>query len=591
MSEKMMLTKILSLVWFVSLCFSLAAAKKPNVVIFLSDDQGWGDLSMNGNYSLHTPNIDLLAREGASFDRFFVQPVCAPTRAEFLTGRYHPRGNVFDVSLGGERLDLDEVTIADLFVKAGYGTAAFGKWHNGTQYPYHPNGRGFQEYYGFCSGHWGNYFDPMLEHNGKPVQGKGFITDDLTTRAMEYIELNKEKPFFVYLPYCTPHSPMQVPDKFYEKFANMPVRDCPPAVKAAEINHTRAALAMCENIDWNVGRVLNQLRELKLEQDTIVLYFSDNGPNGYRWNGGMRGKKGSTDEGGVRSPLVMRWSGVIPAGIEITNIAGAIDLLPTLADLAGVSTKGTKPLDGVSLKSLLLGKSASSLIQNRMIMAHWANKFSVRSQRYRLDDKNRLYDMLLDPAQSNDIKNQEQALHLEMVNVKETWRSDVMDEQWRTERPFTIGNAHYQNYLLPARDALFTGGIARSAKAPNCSFLTNWTSIEDSIYYEVEVEDDGIYDVELYYTCKAEDVGIELSLSLGSSVSKAKVTEAHDPPLTGRENDRADRESESYVKTYKTLLFKDLSLKAGSGKLELKALNKPGHALVDVRWLYLKRKA
>ncbi len=169
---------------------------RPNVIVILSDDQGWGDLSFNGNTNLATPNIDQLAAGGASFANFFVSPVCSPTRAELLTGRYHPRGGVYSTSAGGERLDLDETTIAEVFKSAGYATAAFGKWHNGMQAPYHPNARGFDEYYGFCSGHWGNYFDPMLEHNGRLVKGKGFIIDDLTDHALEFIEDHKDHPFF-----------------------------------------------------------------------------------------------------------------------------------------------------------------------------------------------------------------------------------------------------------------------------------------------------------------------------------------------------------------------------------------------------------
>ena len=161
---------------------------RPNIVIFLADDQGWGDLSLNGNHNLQTPHIDSLARDGAMLDRFYVCPVCSPTRAEFLTGRYHPRGSVFSTSAGGERLDLDERTVGDVFRDAGYATGAFGKWHNGMQYPYHPNGRGFDEYYGFCSGHWGDYFSPPLEKNGQLVRGQGFIIDDFTNQAMAFIE-------------------------------------------------------------------------------------------------------------------------------------------------------------------------------------------------------------------------------------------------------------------------------------------------------------------------------------------------------------------------------------------------------------------
>ncbi|MGI9240367.1 MAG: sulfatase-like hydrolase/transferase, partial [Verrucomicrobiales bacterium] len=196
------------------------AAERPNVVVILTDDQGWGDLSASGNSNLSTPNIDQLAAEGASFDRFFVCPVCSPTRAEFLTGRYHPRGGVYSTSAGGERLDLDEKTVADAFRAAGYATGAWGKWHNGMQYPYHPNGRGFDEFYGFCSGHWGDYYSPMLEHNGAIVRGNGFVIDDFTERAIKFIEEQHRdgRPFFAYLPYNTPHSPMQVPDRWWQKF-------------------------------------------------------------------------------------------------------------------------------------------------------------------------------------------------------------------------------------------------------------------------------------------------------------------------------------------------------------------------------------
>ena len=180
-------------------CFAFAAgAARPNVVVFLADDQGWGDVSANGNTQLRTPNIDSLKKDGASLDRFYVCAVCAPTRAEFFTGRYHPRGGVRGVSTGHERLNLDEKTVADAFKAAGYATGAFGKWHNGSQWPYHPNARGFDEYYGFTSGHWGEYFDPPLEHNGKFVRGKGYITDDLTDHALQFIETNKERPFFLY---------------------------------------------------------------------------------------------------------------------------------------------------------------------------------------------------------------------------------------------------------------------------------------------------------------------------------------------------------------------------------------------------------
>ena len=295
----------------VCVCHEVRGAERPNVIVILTDDQGWGDLSLNGNVSVETPHIDQLASDGARFQHFFVSPVCSPTRAEFLTGRHHVRCGVYSTSEGGERVNADEMMIGEVFKKAGYRTAAFGKWHSGMQHPYHPNARGFDEFYGFCSGHWGNYFSPMLEHNGQLVQGSGYLPDDLTARAIEFIERDHSRPFFVYLPYNTPHSPMQVPDRWWDKFKNKEITQEHSKKKNEKIDHTRAALAMCENIDWNVGRLRSKLKELNLEKDTIVVYFSDNGPNGSRWNDGLRGRKGSTDEGGVRSPLVMCWPGVM----------------------------------------------------------------------------------------------------------------------------------------------------------------------------------------------------------------------------------------------------------------------------------------
>ena len=180
--------------------FAIAAnaATKPNIILILTDDQGWGDLSVHGNTNISTPNIDRLASQGMALDRFYVCPICSPTRAEFMTGRYNPRTGVKSASRGEERMDLDETTIFKDFKSAGYHTAAFGKWHNGMQPPYHPNARGIDEYYGFCSGHWGDYYSPMLEHNGKIVTGDGFVIDDFTNRAMHYIEDHKEESFFVF---------------------------------------------------------------------------------------------------------------------------------------------------------------------------------------------------------------------------------------------------------------------------------------------------------------------------------------------------------------------------------------------------------
>ncbi|MBI1347993.1 sulfatase-like hydrolase/transferase [bacterium] len=562
-----------------------ANERKPNVVVILSDDQGWGDLSVHGNHNLSTPHIDSLARDGALFERFYVCPVCSPTRAEFLTGRYHPRGNVFNVSTGGERLDLDERTLADVFKAAGYATGAFGKWHNGTQYPYHPCGRGFDEYYGFCSGHWGNYFNPPLEHNGQLVTGDGYITDDLTTHAMNFIRQHREGPFLCYVPYNTPHSPMQVPDNYYDKFRDAALPDRFQNPKQEELPMTRAALAMCENIDDNVGRILALLDELKLTDNTIVLYFSDNGPNSFRWNDGMKGRKGSTDEGGVRSPLLIRWPGHIPAGRRVPQISGAIDLLPSLAELAQVKIPEDRPLDGMSFVPwLTVGNDAPT---DRLIFSHWAGKVSVRNQRYRLDAQGQLYDLVNDPGQTTAITQQEPKVTQALQAAVEDWKREILSQLERVDRPFTVGYPQFPITYLPARDGVPHGGVERSGKAPNCSFFRNWTSTDDAMTWDVDIATAGDYEVTIYYAVAKSDLGSTIALSLGDETLTANVTEAHDPPLYGQEQDRVDRGSESYVKDFRPWALGKMTLPAGTGQLTLKATDVKASQVMEVRGLTL----
>lgn len=585
------LPRSLVLCWVLGVCAHAVAARAlerphPNVVVILTDDQGWGDLSLNGNTNLSTPNIDSLAKNGAMFDRFYVCPVCSPTRAEFLTGRYHPRGGVRDVSTGGERLNLDEKTIGDIFKDADYATGAFGKWHNGTQWPYHPLARGFDEYYGFTSGHWGSYFYPPLDHNGIPVQGKGYLPDDLTDHALSFIERNKDRPFFCYVPLNTPHSPMQVPDRFFQKFAKakLPLRGLDPAREDADF--TRAAMAMCENIDWNLGRILQRLDNLRLASNTIVVFFCDNGPNSARWNGGMRGQKGSTDEGGVRSPLLIRWPTFIPPGKRVEKIAGAIDLMPTLADMAGISHRAAKPLDGVSLKPLLLGDPENW--SERMIFSHWNGKVSVRTQRHRLDATHRLYDMVLDPGQQEDVATKEPEIAARLTQAVEHWRKEVLPMPGRDQRPFTVGYKQMPLTVLPARDGVQHGGIQRSAGAPNCSYFRNWTRLDDAITWNVEVANPGRYEVEIMYACKPEDAGSIVELSFNGNRAEGAVSPAHDPPLRGAENDRVPRKGESYVKDFKPLRLGVMELAKGPGDLRLNAIRIAGREVMEVREVRLR---
>ena len=565
-------------------------ARKPNIVVFLSDDQGWGDLSLNGNSNLSTPNIDQMATDGAQFDRFYVCPVCSPTRAEFLTGRYHPRGGVYNVSSGGERLNLDEVTIADTFKVAGYATAAFGKWHNGMQYPYHPLGRGFQEFYGFCSGHWGQYFTPMLDHNGEMVTGEGFCIDDFTNHAIDFIRQHREQPFFVYLPYNTPHSPMQVPDPFWEKFRGKELARRHREPDKEDLVFTQAALAMCENIDWNVGRVLQTLDHLNLTNDTIVVYFCDNGPNSFRWNGGMKGRKGSTDEGGVRSPLIVRWPAKIPPGKRIEPIAAAIDLLPTLTSLAGVPLISEKPLDGRSLKPLLLASSneAASNWPDRILISHWSKKVAARNQRFRLDDRGELFDMTIDPGQYTNLADQLPEVAVELREAVRRYRNEVMPGYDKDDRPFVITHPDFPITQLPARDAVTVGGITRSSRHPNCSYFSNWSSTDDQIHWKSEVQQAGEYEVEIYYTCSAPDVGSTIELQFKDSTLSGVVSKPVESALVGESDDRVER-GEGYVKNFGRMTLGKIHLHEGSGTLTLLATKIPGSQVMDFRLLTLRR--
>ena len=561
-----------------------AADARPNIVILLADDQGWGDLSVHGNTNLATPNIDSLARDGAMFERFFVCAVCAPTRAEFLTGRYHPRSGVRGVSTGQERMNLDERTLAQTFKAAGYSTGAFGKWHNGSQHPYHPNARGFDEFYGFTSGHWGHYFDTEMDHNGQLVKGKGYIIDDEAEHAMRFIEQNRTKPFLCYVPFNSPHSPMQVPDRFFKKFADYQPKMLDNVAGREDIAMTRAALAMCENIDWNVGRVLAKLDELKLRENTIVFYFSDNGPNSWRWNGGMKGRKGSVDEGGLRVPFLMRWPGHIKPGTRIANIAAAIDILPTLSELTGVKIDSKKPLDGRSLKPLLTGERVDWA--ERTIFTLQGRRISARTQNYRLDADGKLFDMVRDPGQTADVATERPEVAARLRKAVADWSREMLPMVGQDDRPYTVGYSRMT--YLPARDGESTGGIVRSAKPPNSSFFTNWKSANDRITWDIELAEAGDFIAEIYYTCPAVDVGSTIELSFLDARAQTKITRPNDPPLVGKAEDRVER-GESYVKDFKPLKIGTIRLAKGHGKLTLRAIEVKATQVSDIRYIVLTR--
>ena len=553
----------------------------PNILIILTDDQGWGDLSINGNTNLKTPNIDNIALNGASFERFYVSPVCSPTRAELLSGKFFVRSGVNGVTRGYERMNTDVKLISDFFKGKKYKTGAFGKWHNGSQPPYHPNNRGFDEFYGFTSGHWGNYFDPILEKNGKIIKTEGYINDVITNEAISFIK-KSNKPFLSFISYNTPHSPMQVPDK-YSDGKDILLRG--RYSKRENIEKTKAAMGMIENIDENIGNVVRLLKEKGVYENTIIIFFSDNGPNGNRWNNDLKDRKGSTNEGGVRVPFFIQWPNNIKKGLKIKQISSVLDVFPTLLELTG--NESLNDLDGISLKRYL--DSPLLLDDERTIFSYWNNRISARNNNYILDHENNLYDLVKDFSQYNPIEKDNNPHYQKLLNDKNEWLNKVVkpNKEQLKRRPFTI-NYNTANYThLPARDAEINGDLKRSSIHANCSFIENWVNTNDYIFWEIDVLEDGINNIELYYTLEKESVGTEIALEFENQIIKKTIDEFHDPNLVGFEEDKIKR-IESYTKDFKKIKIGTMSFKKGLSKLKLKTTKKVGKKSIDFRLLILK---
>jgi arylsulfatase A len=564
------------------------SCNKPNVILILTDDQGWGDIRSHGNEIIDTPVMDKLASEGARFDRFFVSPVCSPTRASILTGRYHLRTGTHGVTRGYENMRSEEVTIAEVLKRSGYATGCFGKWHNGAHYPYHPNGQGFNEFVGFCAGHWNNYFDTHLEHNGTEIKTKGYITDVLTDAAIRFIEDNKKHPFFCYVPYNAPHSPFQVPDKYFDKYKRRGLDD-----------ELACVYAMCENLDDNIGRLLKRLDELKLSDNTIVLFTTDNGPNTNRYNGGMKGRKGSENEGGARVPLFVRWPGHVKAGQTIEEISSHIDLLPTLVELCGVAMPKTLPLDGISIAPLLMGETSDWA--DRMIFTF---KFprrdgvtvpgSVRTQRWRaVKGRGRweLYDMPVDPGQKKDVSKRYPGITKKLGDAYEKAAGDVTKAGF-APLPIHIGHREWPVVVLPGHEASLEPSSREGISYVGGSgwandWVTNWTSTEAYPWWEVEVVEGGRFEVTLMYVCAKENVGARVRVEIGGNSLEGVVSRAHNPePIPSP--DRV-RRIEVYEKVWAPLSMGTMELKKCRSRLMVRALTRPGEKVMDLKAVQVRR--
>ncbi len=552
-----------------------AHSKKPNILLILTDDQGWGDITSHNNPRVHTPTMDRLAAEGARFDRFYVSPVCAPTRASLLTGRYHPRTGVHGVTRGRETMREDEVTIAEILKKNGYATGAFGKWHNGAHYPQHPNGQGFDEFVGFCAGHWNNYFSTKLERNGVEFTSEGYIADYLTDQAIRFIKKNKNNPFFCYVPYNPPHSPFQAPDNYFDKY------------KAQGLNDELACVyAMCENLDDNIARLLDTLRDNDLTDDTIVIFITDNGPNTDRYNGDMRGRKGSPHEGGSRVPCFIRWPGHIEPGTVITPITAHIDILPTLVDMLDLPTPQTRPLDGVSLAPLLANPTAPW--PDRMIFGKWNQAGYVRTPRYRLiayPNGIELYDMKNDPGEKRDLANEKPDIAQQLKAAYDAWWQDVIRDGF-DPIPTAIGYEQAPKVVLPGHEAFLLPEVGRGISYQDKygwanDWITNWTSTEAYPQWPVKIVRDGDYEVSIDYVCAPENVGVRFRVVLGEASIGGTITEAHNPPHLPSP-DRVTRK-EVYEKEWKRLTLGQVKLQRGIADLKIVLESIPGRQAMDVK--------
>ncbi|MEM9833412.1 MAG: arylsulfatase [Bacteroidota bacterium] len=561
---------------------------RPNVLLILTDDQGWGDLGVHGNPITQTPVLDDFARNGLQFQNFYVSPLCAPTRASLLTGRYNLRTGTRWVSDGLENMNPEEVTLAEMFKSVGYATGCFGKWHNGAHFPFHPNQQGFDEFIGFCAGHWNNYFNTTLQRNGEPFPTEGYITDVLTDEAIKFIEA-QEEPFFCYVPYNVPHGPFQVPDEYFDKYYNQ----LDTMQNETERNKLAAVYGMCENMDENVGRLLSTLEKLGKRENTIVIFLTDNGPNGSRYNGGMRGVKGSTHEGGTRVPFLVQWPANFPGGSTVEGLAAHIDVLPTLAGLCDIPSP-ERDLDGVDLSAVL--KEANSSVADRTLFFQQSGREllpergAVRTNTHRLvlyPDYTGIYNVIADPDESEDLSQEFPQLYDSLMAVYNEWF-----EQMRLEAvdmtTIPVGFAEQTQAVLPAHESYFSGNISfKEGHGWAHDWLVNWTSTDDKIHWDVEVESPVTYQVYLSYTVPEPDAGAAIQLQAGENTLQDTLTDAFDPEYIPSP-DRIQR-IEVYEKEWAQTYLGNISLQAGKQTLTLSAEQIPGNQVAEVKGLMLKR--
>jgi arylsulfatase A-like enzyme len=491
-----------------------AAARSPNILLITTDDQGYGDLSLHGNPKLETPNLDRLAREGTQLTNFHVSPVCAPTRASLLTGRYNYRTGVTDTYLGRALMATDEQTLAELLAAAGYRTGIFGKWHLGDNAPMRPIDQGFQQAIVHRGGGigqpsdppgGGNYLDPLLQHNGQTEQFKGYCSDIFAANTLDFIHRDPSKPFFAYLAFNCPHSPLQAPEPELTRYRSLdlspsqfksPGRPIPTAFMTPTDDLARI-YAMIENIDTNVGKVLADLAASNLANDTIVIFFTDNGAGSVRYNAGLRGWKGSVYEGGIHVPCFIRWPARFPAGRSVDCLAAHIDILPTLLQACSIKPPENLVLDGISLLPLLETNNAPC--PERTLYFQWqradhpdvAGSFAAHSRNFTLlrpeaipgarqPPSLELYDIANDPFQLHNIAAKNPELVKQMYEGYLAWFDAVAPSRGYENPPrIDVGNPRENPTVLTRQDW----------RGPRAGWNPN-----DLGYWDLQVANPGLYE-------------------------------------------------------------------------------------------------
>lgn len=433
---------LLVLLALVLLGCSSTVEKSPNVIVVITDDQGYGDLGCNGNAVIQTPNIDAFSEEAISFTNYHVGTTCAPTRAGLMTGRNCLRNGVWHTIAGCSLLKKDEQTVANVFEDAGYATAMFGKWHLGDNHPFLPEDRGFQNtLYHMAGGvgqtpdYWLNdYMDDTYFRNGEAEKQVGYCTDAFFSEAIDFIKSNKDESFFCYLSLNAPHGPYNVPEEYYRMYEGE--KNLKP--------HQKRFYGMISNIDDNFGQLRSTLQELGIEDNTILIFTTDNGSSAgmawdkkeakaYGYNANMRGMKGSEYDGGHRVPFIMRWAdGGYVGGRTFDQLAAHVDFLPTMASLSGIDYVPTKKLDGADISPYLMDNSAPKRFlvtdTQRQLWPVKGKQSCVMDDEWRLVNGKELYHIPSDAGQKINVIDQHPEIATDMQAFYDEWWADAETE-------------------------------------------------------------------------------------------------------------------------------------------------------------------